>query len=75
MIIAPSILAADFGHLAEAIDIINRSDAGWIHCDVMDGVFVPNISFGFPGNQKHTAHCTKPLDVHLMIVNPDRLYR
>lgn len=48
MIIAPSILAADFGHLAEAIDIINRSDAGWIHCDVMDGVFVHNISFGFP---------------------------
>ena len=45
MIIAPSILAADFGHLAEAIDIINRSDAGWIHCDVMDGVFVHNISF------------------------------
>ncbi len=72
MIIAPSILAADFGHLAEAIDIINRSDAGWIHCDVMDGVFVPNISFGFPVIKSIQPIAQKPLDVHLMIVNPDR---
>ncbi len=72
MIIAPSILAADFGHLAEAIDIINRSDAGWIHCDVMDGVFVHNISFGFPVIKSIQPIAQKPLDVHLMIVNPDR---
>jgi len=72
MIIAPSILAADFGHLAEAIDIINRSDAGWIHCDVIDGVFVPNISFGFPVIKSIQPIAQKPLDVHLMIVNPDR---
>ncbi len=72
MIIAPSILAADFGHLSEAIDIINRSDAGWIHCDVMDGVFVPNISFGFPVIKSIQPIAQKPLDVHLMIVNPDR---
>ena len=72
MIIAPSILSADFGHLAEAIEMINRSDAGWIHCDVMDGVFVPNISFGFPVIKSVQAVAEKPLDVHLMIVNPDR---
>lgn len=72
MIIAPSLLAADFGHLAEAVDMINRSKAGWIHCDVMDGVFVPNISFGFPVIKSVQALAQKPLDVHLMIVNPDR---
>lgn len=72
MIIAPSLLAADFGHLAEAVDMINRSEAGWIHCDVMDGVFVPNISFGFPVIKSVQSLAQKPLDVHLMIVNPDR---
>lgn len=72
MIIAPSLLAADFGHLAEAVDMINRSKAGWIHCDVMDGVFVPNISFGFPVIKSVQSLAQKPLDVHLMIVNPDR---
>lgn len=72
MIIAPSLLAADFGNLAEAVDMINRSEAGWIHCDVMDGVFVPNISFGFPVIKSVQSLAQKPLDVHLMIVNPDR---
>ena len=72
MIIAPSLLAADFGHLAEAVDMINRSEAGWIHCDVMDGVFVPNISVGFPVIKSVQSLAQKPLDVHLMIVNPDR---
>ena len=72
MIIAPSLLAADFGHLAEAVDMINRSEAGWIHCDVMDGVFVPNISFGFPVIKSVQSLAQKPLDVHIMIVNPDR---
>ena len=72
MIIAPSLLAADFGHLAEAVDMINRSEAGWIHCDVMDGVFVPNISFGFPVIKSVQSLAQTPLDVHLMIVNPDR---
>ena len=72
MIIAPSLLAADFGHLAEAVDMINRSEAGWIHCDVMDGVFVPNISFGFPVIKSVQSLAQKPLDVHLMIVNHDR---
>ncbi len=72
MIIAPSLLAADFGHLAEAVNMINRSEAGWIHCDVMDGVFVPNISFGFPVIKSVQSLAQKPLDVHLMIVNPDR---
>lgn len=72
MIIAPSLLAADFGHLAEAVDMINRSEARWIHCDVMDGVFVPNISFGFPVIKSVQSLAQKPLDVHLMIVNPDR---
>ncbi len=70
MIIAPSILAADFANLGRDIEMLNRSEAQWIHCDVMDGVFVPNISFGFPVI-KSVAHRTdKPLDVHLMIVNP-----
>lgn len=70
MIIAPSILAADFANLGRDIEMLNRSEAQWIHCDVMDGVFVPNISFGFPVI-KSVAHLTdKPLDVHLMIVNP-----
>lgn len=70
MIVSPSILAADFGRLDQDIEMINRSEADWIHCDVMDGVFVPNISFGFPVIQAVTRKAEKPLDVHLMIVNP-----
>lgn len=70
MIVSPSILAADFGRLDQDIEMINRSEADWIHCDVMDGVFVPNISFGFPVIQAVARKAEKPLDVHLMIVNP-----
>lgn len=71
-LIAPSLLAADFSHLAQDIEMINRSEADWLHLDIMDGVFVPNISFGFPV-LKHVARlCTKPLDVHLMIVQPEK---
>lgn len=74
-IISPSILAADFGHLAEDIEMLNRSEADWIHIDIMDGVFVPNISFGFPV-LKHVARIAqKPLDVHLMIVQPEKFIR
>ncbi len=72
-IIAPSILAADFNNLGKEIEMINRSDAGYIHCDVMDGVFVPNISFGIPVIEHVKKIAQKPLDVHLMIVNPDGL--
>ncbi len=71
-LIAPSILAADFNHLGKAIELINQSDASFIHCDVMDGVFVPNISFGIPVVQQVKKLAQKPLDVHLMIVNPDK---
>lgn len=70
MIIAPSILSADFANLGRDIDMINRSRAEWIHCDVMDGVFVPNISFGFPVIKSVAALTDKVIDVHLMIVNP-----
>ena len=69
--ISPSILAADFNNLGRDILMINRSEADWIHFDVMDGVFVPNISFGLPVIQAVKKIATKPLDVHLMIVNPD----
>ncbi len=69
--ISPSILAADFNNLGKDILMINQSEADWIHFDVMDGVFVPNISFGLPVIQSVKKIATKPLDVHLMIVNPD----
>ena len=71
-LIAPSILAADFGNLQRDIEMINSSEADWFHIDVMDGVFVPNISYGFPVLDVVKAHATKPMDVHLMIVNPDQ---
>jgi len=71
-IIAPSILSADFAHLGRDIEMINNSDAEWFHVDVMDGVFVPNISFGFPVMKSLKKHAQKTLDVHLMIVQPER---
>lgn len=71
-IISPSMLSADFGHLSDDIQMINRSAAQWLHVDVMDGVFVPNISFGFPIMDVLRRECTKPLDVHLMITHPER---
>lgn len=71
-IVSPSLLSADFGHLADDLEMINRSEAEWLHIDVMDGVFVPNISFGFPVLKYVAKLCNKPLDVHLMIVDPDR---
>lgn len=71
-IIAPSILAADFANLQRDIEMVNNSEAQWFHLDVMDGVFVPNISFGMPVIKSIAAHAKKPLDVHLMIIDPDR---
>ncbi len=71
-LVSPSLLAADFGNLSEDVKLINRSMADWIHCDIMDGVFVPNISFGFPVVEHVRKIAEKPLDVHLMIVDPDR---
>lgn len=71
-LIAPSLLTADFGRLYEVIDMVNSSEADWFHIDVMDGVFVPNISFGFPVIKSIKKLAKKPLDVHLMIVEPDK---
>lgn len=71
-LIAPSILSANFGQLSKDIEMINESEAGWFHVDVMDGVFVPNISFGFPVMKVLKKQAKKPLDVHLMIVQPER---
>jgi len=71
-LVAPSLLAADFGNLKKDIDIVNTSQADWFHLDIMDGVFVPNISFGFPVLESVRKYAQKPLDAHLMIVNPDK---
>jgi ribulose-phosphate 3-epimerase len=74
-LIAPSILAADFANLQRDIEMINQSQADWFHIDVMDGVFVPNISFGMPVISAIKKHAKKPMDVHLMIVEPDKFIR
>jgi len=70
-LVSPSLLAADFGNLQRDIEMVNNSDADWFHLDIMDGVFVPNISFGFPVIRSINKHAAKPLDVHLMISQPD----
>ncbi len=71
-VLAPSILSADFANLQRDVEMLNNSEADWLHVDIMDGVFVPNISFGFPVVKAIQKHAKKPLDVHLMIVDPDR---
>ena len=71
-LVSPSLLSADFGNLQRDIEMINTSEADWFHLDIMDGMFVPNISFGFPIIKHIKKHAKKPLDVHLMIVDPDR---
>ncbi len=75
IILAPSVLSADFANLQRDVEMLNRSEAQWIHIDVMDGVFVPNISFGFPVLQAIRKHTTKFCDVHLMIVQPERYFQ
>jgi ribulose-phosphate 3-epimerase len=72
MIIAPSMLSADFGRLDQQVEMINRSEADWFHLDIMDGLFVPNISYGFPVIDAIAKNAKKPMDAHLMIVDPDR---
>lgn len=74
-LIAPSLLSADFGNLNKDIEMVNKSEADWFHLDIMDGVFVPNISFGFPIINYVKKHAKKPLDVHLMIVQPERYFQ
>ena len=71
-LISPSVLSCDFANIQRDVEMINNSNADWFHVDVMDGVFVPNISFGFPVIEAIKKHATKPLDVHLMIANPDQ---
>ena len=73
--LAPSLLSADFGHLADDVEMLNSSNCDWYHLDVMDGVFVPNISFGFPVMEAIKRVATKPLDVHLMIEHPEKFIR
>lgn len=73
--VSPSLLSADFGNLQRDIEMLNASECDWYHLDVMDGVFVPNISFGFPVMQAMAKHSTKPLDVHLMIVQPEKFIK
>ena len=73
--VAPSLLSADFGDLKGEMEMINRSECDWLHIDIMDGVFVPNISFGFPVLKYVAKLCKKPLDVHLMIVQPEKFIK
>ncbi|MDY5768209.1 MAG: ribulose-phosphate 3-epimerase [Alloprevotella sp.] len=74
-LVSPSLLSADFGHLSRDIEMLNQSECDWFHLDVMDGVFVPNISFGFPVMEAMARDARKPLDVHLMIVHPEKFIR
>ena len=73
--VSPSLLSADFGNLQRDVEMLNQSECDWFHLDVMDGVFVPNISFGFPVMQAKAQHAQKPLDVHLMIVQPEKFVK